>query len=210
MIKNILFDMGGVVFRQDTREALRRFAAAGIDTTLYMGDYGQKDFFLDIETGAIDTHEFCRRMAAAAGRQEVTHDEALYCWLGFVHDVPIERLHHLLTLKTQHHVCLLSNTNPFVMSYMESDRFSSEGMPISHYFHSLFCSYRMGICKPHRQIFERALKTDGMLPRETLFVDDSEANVQAARALGIQGLHVPTNEDWWEEVTRALHLHDRQ
>ena len=37
MIKNILFDMGGVIFQQDTAEAFRRFRQAGIDPDIYMG-----------------------------------------------------------------------------------------------------------------------------------------------------------------------------
>ena len=46
-------------------------------------------------------------------------------------------------------------------------------------------------CKPHRQSFEIALKLSGSpLPVETLFVDDLEANLSAARELGIQTLRV--------------------
>ena len=67
MIKNILFDMGGVIFRQNSEEAFRRFREAGVNTDEYMGEYGQKGFFLDVETGKIDASEFCRRMAEAAG-----------------------------------------------------------------------------------------------------------------------------------------------
>ena len=48
MIKNILFDMGGVIFRQNSEEAFRRFREAGVNTDEYMGEYGQKGFFLDV------------------------------------------------------------------------------------------------------------------------------------------------------------------
>ena len=65
MIKNILFDMGGVIFRQNSEEAFRRFREAGIDTGKYMGAFGQKEFFLDLETGAIDAETFCKKMAEA-------------------------------------------------------------------------------------------------------------------------------------------------
>ena len=53
MIKNILFDMGGVIFRQNSEEAFRRFREAGVNTDEYMGEYGQKGFFLDVETGRL-------------------------------------------------------------------------------------------------------------------------------------------------------------
>jgi HAD superfamily hydrolase (TIGR01509 family) len=209
MIKNLLFDMGGVVFRQNTDEARRRFSAAGIDTARYMGDYGQKDFFLDLETGKIGPDEFCRQMAAAAGRQQVSLEEAQHCWLGFIRDVPAERLLALLTLRETYHVCLLTNTNPFVMDFTRSTRFSAGGKPITHYFDSLFCSYEMHVCKPDPAIFLQALAADGMKANESLFVDDSAKNVEAAEALGIRGLHVPTDEDWTAELTNKLNRLNR-
>ena len=42
--------MGGVIFRQNSEEAFRRFREAGVNTDEYMGEYGQKGFFLDVET----------------------------------------------------------------------------------------------------------------------------------------------------------------
>lgn len=203
MIKNLFFDMGGVVFRQNTPEAFRRFREAGIDTDYYMGEHGQKDFFLDVETGVIDTDEFCRKMSAATGRA-VTMDDALYCWLGFIKDVPVDRLRCLLELRRKYHVCLLSNTNPFIMSFTRSPRFSTDGYPISHYFDSQFCSYEMGAYKPDAEFFRIALDRDGLLAEESLFIDDSLKNIQAAEALGIKGLHVRQNEDWTEELRAYL------
>ena len=50
MIKNILFDMGGVIFRQNSEEAFRRFREAGVNTDEYMGEYGQQGVFLDVVT----------------------------------------------------------------------------------------------------------------------------------------------------------------
>jgi FMN phosphatase YigB (HAD superfamily) len=197
MIKNILLDMGGVVFIQDTDEAIRRFRKLGIvDTDKYMGAYGQKDFFLDIETGDIDTDEFCRRMALAIGKESVSWEEAQYCWLGFIKDVPVDRLHFLAQLRQHYHVCLLSNTNPFIMAYTRSKNFSKEGRPISDYFDSLFCSCEMKAYKPHADMFQKALDADGMKASESLFIDDSSRNTDAARALGFEVLPVKTNEDW--------------
>ena len=204
MIKNLLFDMGGVIFRQDTEEAFRRFRAIGIDTDFYMGAYGQKDFFLDVETGAIDAETFCRKMAEATGRASVSHEGALNCWLGYVKDVPVERLHNLLELRKHYHVCLLSNTNPLVMEYMRSPRFSADGLPITHYFDTLFCSYEMKAYKPHADIFLQALQTDNMKAEECIFIDDSLKNTEAAAALGFHVLHVEANKDWMPKLTKML------
>lgn len=195
MIKNILFDMGGVIFRQDSEEAYRRFRQAGIDTDKYMGAYVQNGFFLDVETGDIDAEEFCRQMQEVLGR-EVSWQEASHCWLGFLKDVPGKGLERLLELKKQYHVCLLSNTNPFMMAFTRSNDFSGDGHPITHYFHSLFCSYEMHAHKPNKDIYLKALAADGMKAEESIFVDDSEKNVAAAIAVGMHGLYVDTNADW--------------
>ncbi len=196
--------MGGVIFRQDSEEAFRRFREAGLDPEKYMGAFGQKEFFLDVENGKIDADTFCRKMAEASGREHVSWEEAQHCWLGFLKDVPVERLHYLLELKKHYHVCLLSNTNPFMMSFTRSSKFSSDGKPISFYFDTLFCSYEMKAYKPDSEIFIKALDTDKMIADETLFLDDSMKNIVAAQRLGIQTLYVKTNEDWRDRLTLVL------
>lgn len=205
MIKNILFDMGGVIFRQNSEEAYRRFREAGINPDRYMGVYGQKDFFLDVETGKINTEEFCKRMSEVTGHP-VSYQEAQYCWLGYIRDVPVNRLHNLLKLRQQYHLCLLSNTNPFVMDFANSSKFSSDGKPVSYYFDTLFCSYEMHSYKPDAEIFQKVLATDNMKPEETIFVDDSLKNVEAAEALDIHGLHVLPDEDWMNKLEELLHV----
>lgn len=196
--------MGGVIFRQDSEEVFRRFREAGLDPEKYMGAFGQKEFFLDVENGKIDADTFCRKMAEASGREHVSWEEAQHCWLGFLKDVPVERLHYLLELKKHYHVCLLSNTNPFMMSFTRSSKFSSDGKPISFYFDTLFCSYEMKAYKPDCEIFIKALDTDKMIADETLFLDDSMKNIVAAQRLGIQTLYVKTNEDWRDRLTLVL------
>lgn len=196
--------MGGVIFRQDSEEAFRRFREAGLDPEKYMGAFGQKEFFLDVENGKIDADTFCRKMAEASGREHVSWEEAQHCWLGFLRDVPVERLHYLLELKKHYHVCLLSNTNPFMMSFTRSSKFSSDGKPISFYFDTLFGSYEMKAYKPDSEIFIKALDTDKMIAGETLFLDDSMKNIVAAQRLGIQTLYVKTNEDWRDRLTLVL------
>jgi len=210
MIKNLIFDMGGVVFRQNSEKAYRRFREAGIDPSKYMGDYGQRGFFLDVETGKIDAEEFCRKMAEATGRDSVSFNEAQYCWLGFVKDVPVERLHALLDLRRNYHVCLLTNTNPFIMAWTRSNDFSTDRLPISHYFDSVFCSYEMKAYKPSQEIFKKAFEKDGMSPKETIFVDDSEVNIRAAEALGIHGLHVKPDAEWHDDLTKRIQLIDNK
>lgn len=208
MIRNIYFDMGGVVFRQDTQQAFDRFRAIGIDPDYYMGAYGQKDFFLDLEMGHISAEAFCQKLSSVANRP-ISWEEAQYCWLGFIKDIPQNRLDNLIQLKNRFHIGLLSNTNPFIMAFTRSSQFSTQGHGIGDFFNVLHCSYEMGICKPDAEIFLSALREDGFTPEETIFVDDSLKNIEAANRLGITGLYVPENQDWMEQLVECLKLADK-
>lgn len=204
MIKNILFDLGGVIVRHHPGEPERRFRKAGVDPDIYLNSYAQKGFFRDLETGDITEEQFCQKMAEVAGRKHVGYDEALHCWMGYVQEVPRTGLDRLVALRRQYHVCLLSNNNPFVMDYCHSAAFSGDGHPIDYYFDTLFCSYEMHAYKPDAEIFRMALRHDNMRPEETIFVDDSPTNIAAANALGIHGLHTPSGADWREPLDDLL------
>lgn len=204
MIRNILFDMGGVVYHSSQVEARRRFRAAGIRPEDFMRPEGYTGMFRDLEAGDITGEEFCREMARAAGRDNVSWQEAQHCWMGFLIEVPRRNLDALLRLREQYHVCLLTNINPFIMQYTRSNEFSGDGHPIGHYFDSVFCSYELHAFKPHRDFFEKVLAADGMKPEECIFIDDREENVRGAEALGIHGLHIEANADWIAPLSEAL------
>ncbi len=48
-------------------------------------------------------------------------------------------------------------------------------------------SYIINMMKPHRDIFDYTAEKFGIRPEETLFIDDSPANIEAAQAVGFQG-----------------------
>ena len=203
MIKTVLFDMGGVVFVQVTAEAFRRFSAIGIDAGEYLGVYGQKGIFLDLESGRIDTETFRRELSSLCGR-ELTQEEVQRCWLGFIDCIPSSRLDNLRLVRERYRVCLASNTNPYSMAYMRSGAFSGDGRGIGHWFDGQYCSYEMGVCKPRREFFERIISSEGVDPSELLFIDDSRKNIEAAEALGIRGLWIEQNSDWMPELSEYL------
>lgn len=203
MVKTILFDMGGVVFVQDTTEAFRRFSEIGLDANSFLGDYGQKGIFLSLETGEITDEEFRMRLSRMVGR-ELTWDEVQHCWLGFIKSVPADRLDALEQLRKSYRICLASNTNPFIMAYTRSDRFSGDGRGIDAFFDKLYLSYEMGVCKPDEAFFREILSAEGIHPEEAIFIDDSRANVLAAESLGIKGLWIPPDSDFLPSLNTLL------
>lgn len=196
MIKNLIFDIGGVIFEQDTDEAKRRFADIGLDPEYYMGHFGQKDFFLELESGVIDDQQFIKKVAQVRGRDDLSWSDMQYCWLGFVRSVRDKCVRDLEELRKRYHIAVLSNTNPFAMAFMRSPSFCSQGRPITDFVDEFFLSYEMKVCKPSPEIFERMLSQSGMVAGECLFIDDSRKNTDSARAFGLETLYVPTNSDW--------------
>jgi putative hydrolase of the HAD superfamily len=124
--------------------------------------------------------------------------------VGYVENVDIHRLNNLLTLKQQYQVILLSNTNPFIVEWAESDNFSGDGHPLDYYFHHTFYSCDMKDYKPAVTIFQKMLQDSGINPQETLFLDDGEKNIRAAESIGIHGLLVEKNQDWMPMLTQRL------
>lgn len=196
--------MGGVVFTQNTQEAFRRFKAIGLDSNYYMGEYGQKDFFLDVETGEISADDFIKKVAEVRGNDDLSWDDLLQCWLGFFDGVRSKVVEDLDRLHRDFHLCLLSNTNPFIMSHTKSKAFTAEGRPITDFFDTLFLSYEMGICKPDARIFLKALEMEQMKADECLFIDDSKKNTDAAQKVGINTLFVTSNSDWMPALEERL------
>ena len=74
--------------------------------------------------------------------------------------------------------------------------FDGRGHGLDHYFDALYLSYEMGIMKPERRIFEMMLQGEQAKPDETVFIDDSAHNTQAAAALGIHVLQPDNGGDW--------------
>ena len=198
IIHNILFDFGGVIFRLNSvEEPIRRFRSLGFaDADQYLGIYGQRGLFLQVEDGSISEEEFLQQLAERCGRPSVSREEAAWAWMGYVRDVPPEGLAALLRLKKRYRLGLLSNTNPFIQSWARSAAFSGDGHPVGHYLHVLCCSHELHDYKPAPEMFLKALSAAGMRAEETLFLDDSQRNVDGAERVGIHGLLVPPDGQW--------------
>ena len=204
MIKDIVFDFGGVLTTIDTERALQRFRDLGVEEPeQYINSYCQKGPFFELENGDIDAEEFCRRLGQICNR-EITFEQAKEAWLGFLVEIHTTLLEHLQTLRGSYRLSVLSNTNPFIQSWALTKDFTPVGKSLADYFDMLFFSYRMHCSKPSREIYCKMLADGGMRAEETLFVDDSTKNIEAASETGIRTLLVENGEDWREKLCEAL------
>lgn len=207
VIKNIVFDLGGVIMTLDPVEALRRFKALGLsDAERYLDAYTQSGIFGNLEEGKITAEDFRSKLSSLTGH-ELTFDECKHAWLGYRKDVPQRNLDLLKELRAKdYRLILLSNTNPFMMDWALSSEFDGKGSSLNDYFDALYLSYRLGIMKPAPDFFRQVLDNENILPEETLFVDDGQRNVEAAGKLGFITMCPDNGSDWTGELRSLLHL----
>lgn len=207
VIKNIVFDLGGVIMTLDPAEALRRFKALGLsDAERYLDAYTQSGIFGNLEEGKITAEDFRSKLSSLTGH-ELTFDECKHAWLGYRKDVPQRNLDLLKELRAKgYRLILLSNTNPFMMDWALSSEFDGKGSSLNDYFDALYLSYRLGIMKPAPDFFRQVLDNENILPEETLFVDDGPRNVEAAGKLGFMAMCPDNGSDWTGELRSLLHL----
>nr|WP_308570452.1 HAD family phosphatase [uncultured Prevotella sp.] len=205
MIKNIIFDLGGVIFTIDEKQAVNRFKEIGLKTAEQQLDpYRQSGYFGDLESGKISAEEFRSKLSDTIGR-EVSMADCRYAWTGYVKQLPQANLEELISLrKSGFRVILLTNTNPFMMSWAESNEFDGHGHPLSFYFDATYKSYVMKLMKPDKRCFEYLLDHEKINPLESLFVDDGPRNVAAARELGLHTYCPSNGEDWINKISDYL------
>lgn len=205
MIKNIVFDFGGVIADIDREQAVKAFIRLGVtDADRILDKYHQTGIFQELEEGTLTEEAYRNELGKLCGRT-LTWEEVQQAWLGFFTGVDIRKLHCLEELRQKgYKLYVLSNTNPYVMGWACSERFSSEKKPLTAYFEKLYLSYQIGCTKPDRHIFEFMLTDSKIQPQETLFVDDGASNVAAGRDLGMHTFQPQNGSDWRNELNQLL------
>ena len=200
-IKNIIFDLGGVILTLDPNQAVRRFEEIGVkDAVQRLDSYTQHGIFGDLEHGLITAEEFRKSLSEMIGR-EVSHEECAYGWQGYAKELPERNKAILRQLHNEgYRLILLSNTNPYMMEWVNSTEFDGRGHSIGYYFDAMYLSYEMQLMKPSQDIFHRVLMTEQVSPSECLFIDDGPRNVAAASQMGIRTFCPENGADWTNEI----------
>lgn len=204
MIKNIIFDFGGVLTLLTPEEALKRFNDLGVESPQeYINPYCQHGAFFKLENGDISAEQFCIELSKLCNR-EIGYEEAKHAWMGFIASVHEDFLDYLQQFRPHYKLGVLSNTNPFIQSWASTSEFTTKGKSLGEYFDNLFFSYRMNASKPGEEIYKKMLLEGNMKAEETLFIDDSEKNIETAHKLGICTLKVENGEDWRPMLDKIL------
>lgn len=181
MIRNLIFDMGGVLIRFDRELFLDRLKLEKPDRQLLMNQV-----FLSLEWARMDrgsmtedqaVESICarvpRRLHGAVEALVKHWDEPL---------LPVEGMEELIRelKESGYGIYLLSNA-----SFRQHEYWPRIGA--SRYFDATLISADEGLVKPQPEIYRLALERFGLRPEECFFIDDLPANVEGASVCGISG-----------------------
>ena len=195
-IKNIIFDLGGVIINIDHSLTINEFEELGVkDVKKLFAQPEQKHLVDLLDKGMISAADFRNEI------RKITHlqcedyiiDEA---WNALLLDLPKERLDLIQKMKATHRTFLLSNTNEIHMDaihkYLQKDYGTVD---LSGYFEKTYLSYKVKMRKPDSEIFKLVLEENNLKASETLFIDDTKEHIEGAHKLGIQTYWLDINKE---------------
>lgn len=194
-IKNLIFDLGGVIIDLSIDNTLNSFATlAGVDRQVIHNLYHSAPEFLLYETGELTDAEF-RAFVNKQCKRPGTDEAIDQTWNGMLRGLPKNKLDLILRLRDKYNVFLLSNTNAIHVKHINEVMLPAipGALPsLDNYFDKAYYSHIMKMRKPHTQIFEQVLADSGLVASESLFLDDNHDNIIGASKVGIKTAFVNT------------------
>jgi FMN phosphatase YigB (HAD superfamily) len=180
MIRNIVFDVGGVLVRLRYQPFVDYLDRAGVDMS-NLPAWLAKVGLIEHERGEIPGEVMLERIAGMA-REPLDRDELRAQWLGM-----FERWDEMVTLARGlmegYRVYLLSNVGDLHWAHLDAC------YGVDSLVHGSLASYRVGAVKPEPLIYRKAESQFGLDPGATVFIDDLAHNVAGARSCGWHAIH---------------------
>lgn len=205
-MQNIIFDFGNVLFDLELGAIHREMQR------LLNGQYPkvreqllESGIFHLYETGGISTEEFVETLRLTAD-PPLQAEQVIEAWNAILLGMPRERFDMLLRLRQRYQVFLLSNINELHANWIDEYMLREHGLTDfqTRYFDAVYYSHLIRMRKPDRDIYEYVLADAEILPEQSIFIDDLEPNIEAARALGIQCIHKTPELDIMELMEGLL------
>ena len=196
MIKNLIFDFGGVIIDIEPIRVGQSFREMGVKNIEKVHELAvSRGLYLDLEKGLITPAEFRDGLREVSGLK-LTDEQIDNAWNSMIVNFPKSRFDLLKQLKDNYNVYLLSNTNEIHYNYFNQYAINNLGVKcLDDFFTKCFYSHKMRMRKPDLEIYIKMLESAKINPLESLYIDDIEENIKAGRELGIHGIvHNPNEE----------------
>lgn len=188
MIKALVFDCGGVFLDLDLERAERNFRErTGFEEIdKYLDTKHLKDYFNDFEEGLLSEEEFISRTKSFC-KEGTSTAEICECLQSMIVGMDPEKTKVISEFKGKYELYLLSNHNPIALR-RTTRIFEDAGIPLDKSFRKCYISFKLKTIKPKAEFFEKVIEDIGLDPKEMLFIDDSQRNVDAAQGVGMNAV----------------------
>lgn len=194
-IRNIIFDFGGVLYNiryQNIADAFARYGFPDFDK-LYSKAH-QTEVFDLFEEGKMSIPAFCDHIRSMS-QKNLTDNQIAECWNAILLDFPSSSEQLLQKVRDHYRIFLFSNTNQLNYEAFTEQMFHKFGYSVPEkYMERCYYSQILHIRKPKPEGFQHILEENGLLPEETLFIDDSPQHIATARQMGLQTHHLAEGE----------------
>lgn len=194
-VKNIIFDLGGVLLNIDYNRTVGAFRNLGLlnPEKAFTKEY-QADIFQRLEKGIISEDGFLRELSALM--PGISHEQISEAWCAILGDFPESRYRMLERLRKNYRLFILSNTNIIHQKSFEKTIDKNFGWEnFSNLFEAVCYSHDLGLRKPDKEIFSAVLENYHLEPSETLFIDDTEQHTLGAKNTKMLVHHLKPNEE---------------
>ena len=189
-IDALLYDFGGVVIEIDFERVFARWSElSGIPVAEVKARFKHDESYDAHERGRLPAHAFYDWVRRSIGFQ-LTDAQVFDGWVRVLGDEIPETVALIKRLQGRIPQYLFSNTN--VEHYdVWAPRHAKALAPMQR----AFISCHIGLRKPDREAFDFVAREIGVAPGRILFFDDTQRNIDGARAAGLQAVHVRSPED---------------
>lgn len=208
-VENIIFDLGGVLLDIDFQRTYDKMSQ--ILNTSFDPNRLQADALLLLdryEMGEISTEVFIWNLQRLSIGTVPTGNQVVEAWNAMLIGWNPEKFNMLLTLRNQYNVFLLSNTNELHLQWIKSSLRNDYGLLDwdERFFDQTFYSHLIGMRKPDATIYRHVTEATGILPENTLFIDDLHTNIEGSKTVGWQTYRHDPKEDLINVIYSTLQL----
>lgn len=193
MIKNIIFDLGNVLLDFEPEEYVKSKIEKGKVDEIYKSIF-KSDEWLMLDRGIISEACAAQNIINRNIENKQLVDLVFENWYDIL--TPIESSVEILKkLKERgYKVFYLSNF------HLAAFKIVTEKYEFFKWFEGGVVSYEEKLLKPEKEIYEKIIKRYNLNPEETLFIDDSKANTNAAMEHGLSVITLHNPIDLKEEL----------
>ena len=199
-MKNIIFDLGGVIADLDIRGMVERFMALGWKPQAGIANFPREgeetrvirnladlgpiaELIGRMDRGDIAGLDFARLILKDCA-PDTTLSQVVEAYNSLI-VIPRERIEWIASLRQRYRILLLSNIGDLHWTYFQQEC-ARQGVPVSAMFDDIYVSYQLHTAKPEPAIFEHLIEDSGIVPADTLYIDDSPANIQMGASYGLR------------------------